>query len=73
MIERVVICQGEGFLFVGHRDGSVAIQDPKGNTVAGWPMTASLDAHDISSKSDEELCGYIGRVSGPHKAPRISS
>ena len=60
---------------VGLAAGSALAQGAKSEPVFKPEKDASLRLLRWSGfvKSDEELCGYIGRVSGPHKAPRITS
>jgi hypothetical protein len=66
---RTFSCGAQQYTAVTFSDGLVAIFDDSTALLAGWPLTASISAQDLESRSDEELCAklaHIGvRVSNP--------
>ncbi len=56
---REVQCGGKSYVVRRYDDGTVALLDPKGNLVAGWPETLSLMGKPFDSLTDLEWAAAV--------------
>ena len=70
VVERRIHSSRGSYVIVAYEDGTVAIKDHTGLFITGWPMTISLHASTIQSRTDGEILTLIGKILGTREPLR---
>lgn len=59
---REVRCSGKSYVVRRYDDGTVALLDPKGNLVAGWPETRALMGKPCDSLTHAQRAAAVEEI-----------